>query len=60
MERFNRLAHSIWDCKYHVVWIPKYRRKEFDHHAVSQEKKQCGVGRTERRFHQFQLFFQSL
>jgi putative transposase len=28
MERFNRLAHSIWDCKYHVVWIPKYRRKE--------------------------------
>jgi putative transposase len=28
MERFHRLAHSIWDCKYHVVWIPKYRRKE--------------------------------
>ncbi len=28
MERFKRLAHSIWDCKYHVVWIPKYRRKE--------------------------------
>jgi len=28
MERFNRLSHSIWDCKYHVVWIPKYRRKE--------------------------------
>ena len=28
MERFKRLAHSIWDCKYHVVWIPKYRRKD--------------------------------
>ena len=28
MERFNRLAHSVWDCKYHIVWIPKYRRKE--------------------------------
>ena len=28
MERFHRLAHSIWDCKYHVVWIPKCRRKE--------------------------------
>jgi putative transposase len=28
MGRFNRLSHSIWDCKYHVVWIPKYRRKE--------------------------------
>ena len=21
------LAHSRWDCKYHVVFIPKYRRK---------------------------------
>jgi len=28
MERFQRLSHSIWSCKYHVVWIPKYRRKE--------------------------------
>ncbi len=27
MERFRRLSHSLWDCKYHVVWIPKYRRK---------------------------------
>ena len=28
MERFRRLSHSIWSCKYHVVWMPKYRRKE--------------------------------
>ena len=28
MDRFRRLSHSIWDCKYHVIWIPKYRRKE--------------------------------
>ena len=28
MERFQRLSHSVWDCKYHVIWIPKYRRKE--------------------------------
>lgn len=21
------LAHSRWECKYHVVFIPKYRRK---------------------------------
>lgn len=21
------LAHTKWDCKYHVVWVPKYRRK---------------------------------
>ena len=23
------LSHSKWDCKYHVVFIPKYRRKVF-------------------------------
>jgi putative transposase len=23
----SSLSHSSWDCKYHVVWIPKYRRK---------------------------------
>jgi len=23
----NRLAHTVWECKYHVVWVPKYRRK---------------------------------
>ena len=21
------LSHACWECKYHVVWIPKYRRK---------------------------------
>ncbi len=21
------LSHTKWDCKYHVVFIPKYRRK---------------------------------
>jgi REP-associated tyrosine transposase len=21
------LSHSVWDCKYHIVWIPKCRRK---------------------------------
>jgi putative transposase len=24
----NRLTHSVWDCKYHIVWIPKCRRKQ--------------------------------
>ena len=21
------LSHTRWDCKYHVIWIPKYRKK---------------------------------
>ncbi len=27
MNNNRRLNHSSWDCKYHVVWIPKYRKK---------------------------------
>ena len=21
------LSHTAWDCKYHIEWIPKYRKK---------------------------------
>jgi putative transposase len=21
------LSHSVWECKYHIVWVPKKRRK---------------------------------
>ena len=24
----NSLAHTKWECKYHIVFAPKYRRKE--------------------------------
>lgn len=24
---FNHLNHSTWECKYHVVFTPKYRKK---------------------------------
>lgn len=27
MNDVSSLSHSKWDCKYHIVWIPKYRRK---------------------------------
>lgn len=27
MTRFKTLSHTKWECKYHIVWIPKYRRK---------------------------------
>jgi putative transposase len=27
MESTETLKHTRWDCKYHVVFIPKYRRK---------------------------------
>ncbi len=27
MNNIGRLRHSVWECKYHLVWIPKCRRK---------------------------------
>ena len=29
LESSNSLAHTLWNCKYHVVFAPKYRRKVF-------------------------------
>ncbi len=28
MNNEQSLAHTKWECKYHVVWIPKYRGKK--------------------------------
>src|SRR5262245_17478655 len=25
MESYKRGSHTVWDCKYHVVWVTKYR-----------------------------------
>ena len=27
MKDYQSLNHTKWDCKYHVIWIPKCRRK---------------------------------
>ena len=29
MNDINSLAHTKWNCKYHIVFAPKYRRKVF-------------------------------
>ena len=28
MKDSQSLSHTLWECKYHVVWIPKYRRRK--------------------------------
>jgi len=28
MKNVNSLNHSRWECKYHITWIPKYRKKK--------------------------------
>jgi len=27
MEDYQKLSHTKWNCKYHVIFIPKYRRQ---------------------------------
>ena len=27
MDKFEGLSHTAWDCKYHVIFIPKRRRR---------------------------------
>ena len=27
MSENNVLQHTVWECKYHIVFLPKYRRK---------------------------------
>ena len=27
MDEYESLSHTTWDCKYHVVFIPKCRRR---------------------------------
>ena len=39
MHEWESLAHVRWECKYHVVIIPKYRRKVI----YGRLKKQIGV-----------------
>ncbi|MBQ6781678.1 MAG: IS200/IS605 family transposase [Treponema sp.] len=33
---YNSLAHTKWECKYHVVFIPKYRKKKL-YEAIRKE-----------------------
>jgi putative transposase len=27
-ELYNSLSHSKWDCKYHIIFVPKMRKKK--------------------------------
>ena len=29
MDEYESLSHTKWECKYHVIFIPKDRRKPF-------------------------------
>ena len=39
MKDINSLAHSTWNCKYHIVFAPKYRRMQI----YGQIRKDIGI-----------------
>ena len=39
MHDSNSLAHTSWNCKYHLVFAPKYRRKVF----FGQKRREIGA-----------------
>ena len=43
----NSLAHSIWNCKYHIVFAPKYRRQVF------YKEKRIQIGQILRKLCEF-------
>lgn len=40
MSSFKKLSHSIWECKYHIVFCPKYRYRIFDGQVAEYAKQQ--------------------
>jgi len=39
-RKFRRLAHSVYECKYHVVFCPKYRYKIFQAEVAAYVERQ--------------------
>ena len=43
LNDINSLSHTKWNCKYHIVFVPKYRRKVF------YKDKRAVIGKTLRQ-----------
>ena len=50
----NSLAHTRWNCKYHIIFAPKYRRQviygEIDEKSGYVEGGQKNGSRKQQRF----------
>ena len=47
MNDVKSLSHTSWNCKYHIVFAPKYRRKAF------YEEKRLQIGKILRKLCQW-------
>jgi len=44
-----RSSHSVYDCRYHLIWSTKYRKRAFLHEHEREECKRL-LGRTAREY----------
>jgi putative transposase len=42
-DRFKRLSHTIYECKYHIVFCPKYRFRIFKDEIAEYTKQQVYI-----------------
>jgi hypothetical protein len=47
MDELESLSHTKWDCKYHVVFIPKCRRRTLVHDERARDDVERFVGKVE-------------
>ncbi len=47
-DTVNSLAHTSWNCKYHIVFTPKYRRQVF------YKSKRLEIGQILRKLCEFE------
>ena len=47
MNDINSLSHTKWNCKYHIVFAPKYRRKVF--YREKRTAKRTAIGKILRQ-----------
>ena len=49
MDEYESLSHTKWECKYHVVFIPKCRRKRCTRDCESTSGRYFGDWLSRRR-----------
>ena len=47
MSRFKKMSHTLWCCRYHIVWTPKYRFRILKG-EIKREVTECVQGFSER------------
>jgi putative transposase len=46
----NKLPHTVWNCKYHIAFAPKYRRQVFYGQKKAEIGKICTINTKTESF----------